>query len=90
MAIASAVVVYIILWWLVLFAVLPWGVHRHGEAGVPDRAGPRRGEAGWDPGAPSNPNLWRKALWTTVIAAVLWCGVYAVIESDWLPLRMPY
>ena len=60
MNIASLIVVYVILWWLVFFMALPWGVRRT-EAP----------EDGHDPGAPSNPRLWLKAGITTAIAALL-------------------
>ena len=76
MNIVSAVVVYVVLWWLVLFMVLPWGVRRT-EAP----------EQGHDPGAPERPMLWRKAAITTLIAAILFGIVYAIVTSDLLPLR---
>jgi predicted secreted protein len=55
------VALYVIVWWLTLFAVLPWGVKPTTEA-----------EPGHDRGAPVLPNLWKKALATTAIATVLW------------------
>ena len=61
---------------MVLFAVLPWGVR------VPDNH-----EPGHATSAPERPMLWRKALITTVISAVLWGATYYVIESDLIPLR---
>ena len=67
---------YIIIWWLVLFTVLPWGVR------VPDDP-----EPGHATSAPEKPMMWRKALVTTAIAAILWVGFYALIESDLLSLR---
>lgn len=62
---------------MVIFAVLPWGVK------VPED--PKPGHA---PSAPERPMLWRKALITTGIAAVLWGIAYYVIESDLIPLRV--
>lgn len=58
-----AIVVYLTIWWIVLFAVLPWGIHSQDEAGaiVP----------GSEPGAPTAPKLLVKALWTTVLSAVV-------------------
>ena len=67
---------YVIIWWLVLFTVLPWGVR------VPDDP-----EPGHATSAPENPMLGRKALVTTAIATILWFGFYALIESDLLSLR---
>ena len=68
--------VFIIIWWVVLFAVLPWGVH------VPEKQ-----EPGHATSAPENPMLWRKAAATTVIASILWGVAYYVIESDLIPVR---
>jgi predicted secreted protein len=68
----TAAAIYFILWWVVLFAVLPWGVNSQAENGsiVP----------GSDPGAPAIPHLRAKLLWTTVIAALVF-GAIAVIYS---------
>jgi predicted secreted protein len=76
MNVVSAIVVYVVLWWLVLFMVLPWGVKRVESPGQ-----------GQDPGAPEKPMLWRKAAITTLIATILFGIVYAVVTSDLLPLR---
>jgi len=45
MAISTVIAIYFIIWWVVLFAVLPWGVHSQEESG--DVA------PGTDPGAPA-------------------------------------
>lgn len=67
----SGVVVYVITWWIVLFAVLPW------------RVTPTRGSiAGEMAGAPENPHLLYKALWTTGIATVVFIGIYALVASN--------
>lgn len=74
----SGLLTYGIIWWVVLFAVLPWGVRTPG----PDEV-----QAGHASSAPLNPMLWRKALITTLIAAVIWVGVYALVASDLLSFR---
>jgi predicted secreted protein len=60
--------IYFIMWWTVLFAVLPWGIRSQHESGdvVP----------GSDPGAPSLPQLRAKVLWTTVATTVLFGAFY--------------
>ncbi|MCZ6510709.1 MAG: DUF1467 family protein [Alphaproteobacteria bacterium] len=72
----SAVVVFIVIWWLVLFMVLPWGVRRTETP-----------EPGHDPGAPAKPMLWRKAAATTAISVVLFAIVYVVVEYELISLR---
>jgi predicted secreted protein len=68
--ISTAIAIYFILWWVVLFAVLPWGVHsqQEGAAVAP----------GTDPGAPAVHRVWMKLVWTTVISVVVF-GVFAAI-----------
>ena len=58
---------YFITWWIVLFAVLPFGVRSQDESGevVP----------GSDPGAPTLTGLKSKVVWTTVVTTIL-CGVF--------------
>lgn len=77
MSIWSGIAVYFIIWWTVLFAVLPWGVRNAHEAG-------ETVETGNEPGAPVKPRLLLKALITTVVAAIIFAGVYAIIVSGWL------
>jgi predicted secreted protein len=60
--------IYFITWWVVLFAVLPWGVksqHEHGSFAE-----------GTDPGAPVIPNLRVKIIWTTIVTTVVFCFFY--------------
>ncbi len=66
-----SIAVFFTIWWVALFAVLPFGVRSREEAGL----GPA--PAGSDPGAPVAPRLARAALWTTLIAAV----VFAVLDA---------
>jgi predicted secreted protein len=69
-SISTALAIYFVLWWVVLFAVLPWGVRSQQESG---EVAP-----GTDPGAPMLPNLKRKAIWTTVVSAVVFFAWYIV------------
>jgi len=62
----GAIFIYIVVWWVVLFAVLPWGVKRNENP-----------EPGHDPGAPALPHIKRKVIATTLITFVLWgIGVF--------------
>jgi len=83
MSIGSALAVYFIIWWAVLFTVLPIGVRSAHEAG-------EEVEPGNDAGAPVNPNLLKKVLLTTLISAVVFVFVYFAFTRDWLSLgRLP-
>ncbi len=68
MSLLSGIAIYFILWWLCLFVVLPFGVKGQHEAG---EVAP-----GTDPGAPQRPLLLRKVLATTLLAALIFAGVY--------------
>ena len=72
----SGLVVYILLWWWVLFMVLPFG------AKAPDEV-----ETGHATSAPERPNLWRKIIVTSVIAAILWVIADAIISSGIFTFR---
>ncbi len=73
----TGVVLYVLIWWTALFAVLPFGTHPVAE---PDET------TGWR-GAPARPRMWLKLGATTVVAAVIWGICYAVIASDWISFR---
>ena len=66
----GAVSLYFLIWWITLFAVLPFGVRSQHEGGD--------FQAGTEPGAPSEPRLREKAVWTTLVAAPL------LIVTAWL------
>ena len=67
---------YVVIWWVVIFAVLPFGV-RASEEGDPGHAA----------GAPANHNLPRKALITTAIAGVIWLLVYWAVTHGLMSFR---
>lgn len=73
----TGTMVFVVVWWLVWFTLLPIGVR------VPDQV-----ETGHADSAPANPRLWWKALAATIIAGVLFGGIYYLIESDWLSFRV--
>ena len=70
MSVATYLATFFLIWWVVLFAVLPWGVHSQQEAGEM--------AAGTDPGAPAVPRLGRKLMWTTLVTCALFAVVYVV------------
>ncbi len=72
----TGLMVFVILWWLVWFMVLPIGVK------VPDEV-----EKGHAPSAPSNPNLGIKFAATTLISGALWGVVYLVIAAEVISFR---
>lgn len=68
--ISTGLAIYFVLWWLVLFLTLPFGVRSQHEDGV--------GAPGTDPGAPIMARMGRKLLWTTLLSAVIFAiGMWA-------------
>jgi predicted secreted protein len=65
--ISTLLAIYFVVWWIVLFITLPFGVKNRAESGE----GAGELIPGSDPGAPIMPMMLRKALWTTLISAVL-------------------
>ena len=64
--------IYIILWWIVLFAILPWGVRTQEPSEV---------IPGTDPGAPTAPALAAKMMWTTIVSAIVFALGYVAYVS---------
>ncbi len=72
----ESIVTFLIVWWVVLFMVLPFGVNRV-----------RNPDDGHDPGAPEKPMLIRKLLATTGITIILFGIIFAVVSSGVISLR---
>ena len=75
----SIVAVYFIIWWLVLFIVLPWGAssaHELGEAVEP----------GSMKAAPVKPRILLKFAITTVLAGVIFATIYFIVASGVIKL----
>ena len=74
----TGIVVYILVWWVTLFAILPLWV---------TPADPE--EPGFAAGAPQRPLMLRKMAVTTVVAAIIWLGIYVVVSKPWFSFRGP-
>ena len=84
MKLTSAIAVYFVIWWTVLFMVLPMGVRNAAEAGE------TVGE-GHDAGAPTVTGLGRKSIIATLITTVVFAFVYVVMANNWLEtLELPF
>jgi predicted secreted protein len=74
----TAIILYVLIWWITLFAVLPLWV----TPAEPD-------DPGHAAGAPQQPHLLRKIAVTTVVSALIWVTIYFVIRSPLLSFREP-
>jgi len=80
MSLVSAIVTFAIMWWLVFFMVLPFGVRTAEEAG-------EALEPGQAPSAPVRPRLWLKVGVTTLLTAVFFAVFYTIVASDLVDFR---
>lgn len=85
MSLTLAIALYFVIWWTVLFAVLPLGLRTQSEEGevVP----------GTPESAPARPRLVRLFLINTMVAAVVFAIVWAAIVYKWIPIAsipLPY
>ena len=73
----TGAIMFMLIWWTVLFAVLPLGQRPQAEA---DPVSGFRG-------LPTAPRLGRVAVITTLLAVVIWLGCELLIRSQWLSFR---
>ncbi len=76
MPFATALAIFFLIWWVVLFAVLPWGIQsqHEGEEMAP----------GTDPGAPTKARIGWKLVWTTLVAAAVYVVCAVVYAEHWI------
>ena len=77
--ISTMFAIYFVLWWIVLFLTLPFGVRSQHEDGV--------GAPGTDPGAPIATGLGRKLIWTTVISAAIFGLAMLAYNAGYLSIE---
>ncbi len=80
MSITGSIVMYVIIWWIVFFSALPVGIKHNDKPFNNDLEG-------IDPGAPKNPNIFKKFLYTTLITSVIFAGIYYIVENGHFNLR---
>jgi predicted secreted protein len=74
MSLVFAIAIYFVVWWIVLFAVLPFGVRTQEEAGDV--------VAGTPPSAPAKFSLLRVVVINTIVAFIVFALIWAIIEFD--------
>ena len=74
--ISTALAIYFVIWWIVLFLTLPFGVRSQHEDG--------EGAPGTDPGAPVATAMGRKLIWTTVISAAVFAAAMLAYNAGLL------
>ena len=80
MGITGSIIVYVLIWWMIFFSVLPIGIQSN------KRKFKEKLE-GIDPGAPNNPNISKKFFITTIITSIIFIVIYYLVKFDLLNLR---
>ncbi len=74
--ISSVLAIYFVLWWVVLFTTLPFGIRSQDETSQTIQ--------GTDPGAPVMPLIARKLIWTTIISAIIFTAAMLLYRMGYL------
>ena len=80
MGITGSIIVYVMIWWIIFFSVLPIGIQSNKEVF-------KEKIEGIDPGAPKNPKIVKKFFLTTIITSIIFVVIYYLVQFDLLNLR---
>ncbi len=80
MGITGSIIVYVMIWWIIFFSLLPVGIKSNKEVF-------HEKIEGIDPGAPKNPKIAKKFLITTIITSIIFVVIYYLVKLDLLNLR---
>ena len=77
MSATGLVIIYIIIWWIVFFSILPIDVKREKPVKI----------EGEDAGSPQNPKMLKKFIYCTGITSIIFIMIYLLIKYQHLNLR---
>jgi|TARA_Y100000389_G_C16961626_1_gene271334 predicted secreted protein len=77
MSITGLAIIYIIIWWIVFFSILPIDVNREKPLKI----------EGEDAGSPENPKMLKKFIYCTSITSIIFIIIYLLMKYEYLNLR---
>ena len=77
MSLTGLAILYVIIWWIVFFSILPIDVIRKKTVKID----------GEDPGSPENPKMMKKFIYCTGITTFLFIIIYLLMKFEYLNLR---
>ena len=77
MSATGLAIIYIIIWWIVFFVILPIDVNREKPLKI----------VGEDAGSPENPRMLKKFIYCTGITTIIFIIIYLLIKYEYLNLR---
>ena len=77
MSITGSLIIFVLIWWIIFFSLLPIDVDRKHKEIV----------EGADKGSPENPKIIKKIIYTTLITSIIFIGIFMLVKYDYLNLR---
>ena len=77
MSITGSLIIFVLIWWIIFFSLLPIDVDRKHKEIV----------EGADKGSPENPKIIKKIIYTTIITSNIFIGIFMLVKYDYLNLR---
>ena len=77
MSITGSLVIFVIIWWIVFFSLLPTDVNREKKDII----------KGSDTGAPENPRITKKFIYSTLITSIIFIFIYILVNYEFLNIR---
>ena len=77
MSATGLAIIYIIIWWVVFFSILPIDVNRNRKFLVPAN----------EIGAPENPKILKKTFYSIGITTIIFSIIFILIKFEYLNLR---
>ena len=77
MSITGSLIIFVLIWWIIFFSLLPIDVDRKHKEMV----------EGADKGSPENPKIIKKIIYTTVITSIIFIGIFMLVKYDYFNLR---
>ena len=77
MSITGSLIIFVLIWWIIFFSLLPIDVDRKHMEMV----------EGADKGSPENPKIIKKIIYTTIITSIIFIGIFMLVKYDYLNLR---
>ena len=77
MSITGSLIIFVLIWWIIFFSLLPIDVDRIHKETV----------EGVDKGSPENPRIIKKLIYTTILSSIIFIGILMLVKYDYFNLR---
>ena len=77
MSLTGSLIIYVLIWWVVFFALLPIDVNREKKQNI----------IGIDAGAPENPKIIKKFVYSTLITSIIFIIIFLLVKYEYLNIR---